>query len=1277
MLKKNILFIAKMLAFAGYLQHGYATEINAPKIFSSNQVRELFKNPPVEFRSAPLWVWNDDVTEQEIDRQLKDLKNGGIGGVFIHPRPGLITPYLSDRWFSLCKYTVDKCKEMGMQAWLYDENSYPSGFAGGHVPVEMPESYNQGQGIVMHLVEKLPETVDEKIILILKKDGSEYSDITNQHTAFVNQSGDYYLFEKTDFGTSPRFGGGTYVDLLLNGVTDKFIEVTMTGYEKVLGDEIGKSVPGIFTDEPNINPDSGVKWTPALFEKFEQRWGYDLKPHLLSLFLETGDWKRVRHNYYKLLLELFIENWSKPWHAYCEKKNFAWTGHYWEHGWPNPKHGGDNMAMYAWHQMPAIDLLMNQYSEDVNAQFGNVRIVKELSSVANQMGRARTLSETYGAGGWDLTFEDMKRIGDWEYALGVNFMNQHLSYISIKGARKRDHPQSFSYHEPWWYHYATLGDYYARLSLALSSGQQINKILVIEPTTTSWMYYSPTESNKKLFDLGDEFQQFVVELEKYQIEYDLAAENILKDIGKVDGKKFVAGERAYDLVVFPPALENLDSYTFDLIRQYLKNGGRLLSVNSDLKFVDGAESEKSKSSLKKYSVQWTQTNSLTNANLKTLSELCGVVFIEPEKIHGKLFHHRRTFNESEMLFLVNTSLEEWSTGTFRMKGKSVDEFNLFTGELAAYPYRLQDNSVIVDFDLPPAGSLLLNVSNAARKLPLQSEKREMKIVSPMDTLTVKRTAPNVLTLDYCDLTMNGETENDIYVFDAAVKLFKNVGFNRQPWVRAVQYKNDIIDRNHFTEVTRFEAAYRFTVEPGVETSSIRAVAEQPELWELAINGAIVDPNPDESWLDRSFGVYNIGDFVVEGMNEVKLIAPKMTVFSELEAIYILGEFDLKSQEKGWRIAPASRLSMGSWKEQGMPFYADGVSYTKTFQIHTGNKRYIVSAPFWEGSVVEVHVNKKDAGIIAWQPDELDITNFIKNGENEISLSVIGTLRNLLGPHHIGPTRGNAWPAGFHSAPQHQPPGNVYDLLDYGLLNDFNLIEYAGAPQRVYQKYLRVVTPKIQPEKRIFLDKTVTITLTTITDEAEIFYTLNGNTPDETSARYSKPITTDESCTVKAIAYRDGWMKSPMAERAFSIVGGNNGVNYHYYEGNWKSVPEFTNLEPVKKGKVFEFNLENIDYRDNHFAIEFIGQIHINKAGEYTFFTNSDDGSKLFIDGAEVVNNDGAHGTQFRQGTVTLTPGAHHIKVDYFEDGGGEDLTVYYEGPGISRQIIPAFVLFKN
>ena len=131
--------------------------------------------------------------------------------------------------------------------------------------------------------------------------------------------------------------------------------------------------------------------------------------------------------------------------------------------------------MYAWHSVPGIDMLFNQFSEDVNAQFGNVRSVKELASVANQLGRRRTLSETYGGAGWELRFEDMKRLGDWQAALGVNFQNQHLTHQSLLGARKNDYPPSFGSHAPWWPQYGALARYFARLSLALASADRADR----------------------------------------------------------------------------------------------------------------------------------------------------------------------------------------------------------------------------------------------------------------------------------------------------------------------------------------------------------------------------------------------------------------------------------------------------------------------------------------------------------------------------------------------------------------------------------------------------------------------------------------------------------------------------------------------------------------------------------------------------------------------------------------------------------------------------------
>lgn len=217
------------------------------------KIRSAFVNPDKNFRAAPLWVWNTRVTTDDIDRMLGDMKEAGFGGAFVHPRPGLITDYLSDEWFALYKYSVEMGKQLGLDIWIYDENSYPSGFAGGHVQAEMPESYNGGQGLVFEKTTKLPENAAE-YFLCLKKEGESFKNISGETDRYVSVEGEYYLYKKTYYARSNWHGGFSYVDLLYPGVTEKFIDVTMSGYEKTFGKELGTVIKGVFSDEPNIGP---------------------------------------------------------------------------------------------------------------------------------------------------------------------------------------------------------------------------------------------------------------------------------------------------------------------------------------------------------------------------------------------------------------------------------------------------------------------------------------------------------------------------------------------------------------------------------------------------------------------------------------------------------------------------------------------------------------------------------------------------------------------------------------------------------------------------------------------------------------------------------------------------------------------------------------------------------------------------------------------------------------------------------------------------------------
>ena len=136
-----------------------------------------------------------------------------------------------------------------------------------------------------------------------------------------------------------------------------------------------------------------------------------------------------------------------------------------------------------------------------------------------------------------------------------------------------------------------------------------------------------------------------------------------------------------------------------------------------------------------------------------------------------------------------------------------------------------------------------------------------------------------------------------------------------------------------------------------------------------------------------------------------------------------------------------------------------------------------------------------------------------------------------------------------------------------------------------------------------------------------------------------------------------------------------GLDYAYYEGSWTALPDFAALTPVKTGTAADFSLTP-RLRSDLFAFRYTGYVRVPSDGTYTFATTSDDGSKLFIGSTLVVNNDGLHGAQEVSGTIGLRAGLHAITVTFFEQGGGEVLSVSYAGPGLSKMVVPASALLR-
>ena len=991
------------------------------------------QQPSHEYTSGPLWVWNDLLTKEQVTDTLNALADQGVLQVWVHPRPGLMTPYLSDEWFARWDDTLKAARERNMLVWIYDENSYPSCFAGGYVPEAMPESRCLG------LTLEKKKTVDpssDKTYAVYVKTADGYKDVTKKlrKKKGLVTDGDYLVARIEEAKASPWYGGKFHTDLLRPGVTDKFLEITLDAYKKHLGGEFGKLVPGSFTDEPHLKGAGDIHWTPDLAEQFKARWGYEFNAGLPHLNDDSAKAREFRHNYFQVINDLFVDRWAKPYYEYCAKNNLEFTGHYWEHSWPGCASVPDNMAMAAWQQRPGIDILFNQYDEGVHAQFGNVRVVLELASVANQTGRQRTLSETYGGSGAEMTFQDYKRIGDWETVLGVNTINEHLSDVTIRGARKRDYPPTFSYHSPWMAEYHVLVSYFSRVSYALSQGKQINPVLVLSPTTTAWMHHF--EETKTLEALGNSYQALIVRLAKEQLEFDVGDEHIMLERGAVvkdaAGRPALkVGERQYSVVVVPEGMENLNRKTSELLKDYLAQGGAVLScAGADQpSCIDGRADDACKALRTQPGWQGVAPEAV-GAKATALCKPATQVVLDPAN-KGIIYHHRRQMSDGDLLFVTNTSNDVTASGTVvSAMAKGVREVNLETGAIAARAFETQaDGQIAVKFTLPVCGSMMLLLDRepvAAPAVPAPGERKSV----PVKNITAKRMDDNNLILDYVDVTAGGETLNGVFWRKAAELSFTKNGLRGNIWDHAVQFGDELL-KTPFAADSGFEATYHFTVE-GAVPARLFAVIERSDLYTVTCNGTPVTATPGEWWLDRAFGRIDIAKVAKVGENTLTIKAAPMNVFHELEAAHIVGDFSLKAADKGFVIVAAAPLALGDWTKQGLPLYGHRVSYTAEFKAPKGG-RCIVSLPSWQGVVAKVLVNGRDAGCIYRQPMECDVTDQVVRGKNTVEVIVYGSLRNTLGPHLGNKETGITHPGSWNNAPESpQPAGGEYFSVPYGL-----------------------------------------------------------------------------------------------------------------------------------------------------------------------------------------------------------------------------------------------------
>ncbi|WP_031530621.1 alkaline phosphatase family protein [Dyadobacter crusticola] len=247
------------------------------------------------------------------------------------------------------------------------------------------------------------------------------------------------------------------------------------------------------------------------------------------------------------------------------------------------------------------------------------------------------------------------------------------------------------------------------------------------------------------------------------------------------------------------------------------------------------------------------------------------------------------------------------------------------------------------------------------------------------------------------------------------------------------------------------------------------------------------------------------------------------------------------------------------------------------------------------------------------------------------------------------------------------------------------------PKNLWLGEKTVEAPVIYPDRNLyaqagglFIDQKPVVKIETKAANGVTRYTLDGTEPTQSSPVFDKELTLAKTTVVKARTFDQKGNPSQRATGYFRVVssGKSNGLTTTFYPGKeLKKLPDFTKIQKGSSWTSLEFALDKTQitklFKDGNesFAVRFEGFIQIDKAGKYTFSTQSDDGSKLFVGGKEVVNNDGNHGVQEESGSIELQAGKHPIRVDFYNNGGGFWLDAFYKGPGVTKQLIPADKLF--